>query len=264
MLEKSNKILPRDWRLMLESVHRINSKNTVWEVECEALRCLQQLIPCDQGMFFIYDGVDDAGIPLIADSTAVVGQKARFLDDFMIGNYTNDPYFRGMVFLRHNVVYRDSDILPDIDRVNSRLFKEIYEKQGIYWGLRAYLSHNDILLGNISIFNSKEAGDFSNLDINVLRLMEPHISLRLYQLLQKDDAPSPIRCDRTQFAAAQFGLTPRETEILSLLMGGMEDAAITELLCISPSTLKKHVYNIYHKTHVSNRIQLYNLVNQHQ
>lgn len=260
MSEKSEKILPRDWRLMLESVHRINSKNTVWEVECEALRCLQQLIPCDQGMFFIYDGVDDSGIPLIMDSTAVVGQKAQFLDEFMNGGYNNDPYFRGMVFLRHNVVYRDSDILPEVDRINSRLFKSIYEKQGIYWGLRAYLSHNDVMLGNISIFNSKEAGDFSGFDINVLRLMEPHISLRLYQLRQEDDAPLPIQDDMAQLAAAQYGLTPREAEILSLLMSGMEDAAITDFLCISPSTLKKHVYNIYRKTNVSNRIQLYNLV----
>lgn len=258
----SEKILPRDWQFMMESVYRINSKNTVWEVECEALRCLQQLIPCDQGTFFIYDGTDEHGMPLLQDSTAVVGQKARFMDEFMNGDYNNDPYFRGMVLLRHNVVYRDSDILPEADRKKSRLFKEIYEKQGIYWGLRAYLACNDVLLGNISIFNSKDAGDFSELDINMLRHMEPHISLRLYQLRQQDDRPVPVLDDLMRLVATQYGLTPREAEILGLLTGGMEYGAITESLCISSSTLKKHVYNIYRKTGVNNRIQLYNLVKQ--
>lgn len=262
MSETSYNIIPRDWRLMLESVYRINSKDTVWDVECESLRCLQQLIPCDQGTFFIYDGFNDLGIPLISNSTAVIGQEARFLDEFMTGNYDKDPHFRGMAFLRHNVVYRDSDILPEVDRINSRLFKEIYAKQGIYWGLRAYLSYNDMLLGNISLFSSKESGDFSNLDINLLRLMEPHISLRLYQLLQKENSTAPTKDDIAQVISTQFDLTPRETEIISLLMGGMEDTDITKFLCISPSTLKKHVYNIYRKTHVSNRIQLYNLIKQ--
>ena len=249
---------------MLESVYRINTQSTVWELERETLRCLQQLIPCDQGMFFIYDGTGEHGQPLLANSTAVVGQEARYLDEFMSGDYSEDPYFRGMVLLRNTVIYRDSDILPEVDRINSRLFKEIYMKQGIHWGLRAYLSYNDVLLGNISIFNSKEAGDFSDLDCSILRLMEPHISLRLHQLRQQPDKHSSIEDDIVQSTSALFGLTPRESEILELLLSGMDDMAISNSLCISPSTLKKHIYNIYRKTHVNSRVQLYNLLNQNK
>lgn len=257
----SDKILPRDWRFMLESAYRISSTGSIWELECESLRCLQQLIPCDQGTFFVYDGVDERGIPHLTNSTAVVGDEAQYLDEFMSGDYNFDSYFRGMALLRHNVVYRDSDILPEKDRINSRLFKDIYEKQGIFWGLRAYLAYDGILMGNISIFNSKSAGDFTNLDISILRLMEPHITLRMHQLRMCEDSKSvSVRNTQAASPSSKYNLTNRETEILQLLLSGMEDPAIVDRLCISPSTLKKHVYNIYKKTGVSNRIQLYNLM----
>lgn len=57
---------------------------------------------------------------------------------------------------------------------------------------------------------------------------------------------------------AQHGhssLTPREEEILILIASGKTNAEIAEGLFISPSTVKTHVYNIFQKINVPNRIQ---------
>ena len=57
-------------------------------------------------------------------------------------------------------------------------------------------------------------------------------------------------------------LSPREIEILKLLVNGKKYKQIGEELYISPLTVKKHVSNIYDKLHVSNKAQVIQLVHK--
>jgi DNA-binding NarL/FixJ family response regulator len=50
-------------------------------------------------------------------------------------------------------------------------------------------------------------------------------------------------------------LTPREKEILTIIACGANNGKIADDLCISPHTVKCHIYNIYQKINVSNRLQ---------
>jgi LuxR family transcriptional regulator of csgAB operon len=50
-------------------------------------------------------------------------------------------------------------------------------------------------------------------------------------------------------------LTPRETEILVLVSSGSKNEQIAEELHISPNTVKTHIYNIFKKIDVPNRLQ---------
>jgi len=50
-------------------------------------------------------------------------------------------------------------------------------------------------------------------------------------------------------------LTDRETEILALISAGAKNDQIAEELCISPNTVKTHIYNIFKKIRVPNRLQ---------
>lgn len=57
-----------------------------------------------------------------------------------------------------------------------------------------------------------------------------------------------------------YGITPREREVISLVITGQSNREITEDLFISPETVKKHIYSAYRKIGVRNRVQLVNAV----
>lgn len=54
------------------------------------------------------------------------------------------------------------------------------------------------------------------------------------------------------------GLTPREAEIISLVLAGNSNREIANQVHISLETIKKHIYNVYKKIGVKNRLQLMN------
>jgi DNA-binding NarL/FixJ family response regulator len=58
-----------------------------------------------------------------------------------------------------------------------------------------------------------------------------------------------------RFVRESARLTPRETEILSLLSVGASNDEIGDRLFISPNTVKTHLYRIYKKIKVPNRFQ---------
>ncbi|MCX7882674.1 MAG: LuxR C-terminal-related transcriptional regulator [Brevinematales bacterium] len=54
----------------------------------------------------------------------------------------------------------------------------------------------------------------------------------------------------------KYNLTRREVEIMKLILEGMNARQISETLYISLPTVKTHIYNIYQKTGVKNRLAL--------
>lgn len=59
----------------------------------------------------------------------------------------------------------------------------------------------------------------------------------------------------------KINLTNREKELVVLLMKGYTYNQLAEELVISLATVKTHVYNIYRKAEVKNKIELFNLIN---
>ena len=57
----------------------------------------------------------------------------------------------------------------------------------------------------------------------------------------------------------EFDISTREVEVLGLLLMGLNNAEIATRLFISPNTVRNHVYSIYKKTGVKNRMQLRHL-----
>jgi DNA-binding NarL/FixJ family response regulator len=53
-----------------------------------------------------------------------------------------------------------------------------------------------------------------------------------------------------------FGLTPRELEVVAVIVGGYSNRDIAVKLSISEKTVKHHLTNIFEKLGVSNRLEL--------
>jgi DNA-binding CsgD family transcriptional regulator len=55
-----------------------------------------------------------------------------------------------------------------------------------------------------------------------------------------------------------LGLSPREAEIAVMIAHGLANKEIAHRLCISPATVRTHIYNLYQKAGARSRIELLN------
>ena len=67
----------------------------------------------------------------------------------------------------------------------------------------------------------------------------------------------------TKTPASVFTLTKREKQILNLSASGAKNSEIAEALNVSTHTVKTHMYNLFKKIDVSNRIQAINWAKEH-
>ncbi|NOX66441.1 MAG: response regulator transcription factor [Chlorobi bacterium] len=79
--------------------------------------------------------------------------------------------------------------------------------------------------------------------------MSPSIAYKTLEMLRTADIPAP------EDAEAENILTLRESEVLKHLCNGMNYKQIAELLFIAPTTVRKHIANIYEKLQVQNKMQ---------
>ena len=81
--------------------------------------------------------------------------------------------------------------------------------------------------------------------------------IRLRETLQpRPTAEINLPPDYIDTITQKFELTPRELDILKLLMNGAGTKEILEELIIAPDTLKSHLRNIFRKAGVRNRFEL--------
>jgi DNA-binding CsgD family transcriptional regulator len=78
--------------------------------------------------------------------------------------------------------------------------------------------------------------------------------------LFKEEARSVPYALPVQFST-RYGISPREAQIVAMISQGYSNSKIGEELFISAITVKNHIYHIYQKTGVKNKVQLLNLIN---
>lgn len=83
--------------------------------------------------------------------------------------------------------------------------------------------------------------------------ISPSIAYKILQMIQNNSAEKKIKdhLPNEDF----FLLSEREKEILQLTCRGLDYKEIASQIYISPNTVKKHIFNIYNKLHVSSKAQ---------
>jgi DNA-binding CsgD family transcriptional regulator len=74
-------------------------------------------------------------------------------------------------------------------------------------------------------------------------------------------SPPVPGCVLSEEFVRDYGISPRECEIASMMIQGLSNGMIGEKLFISAATVKNHIYHIYKKTGVTNKVQLINILN---
>jgi DNA-binding NarL/FixJ family response regulator len=83
--------------------------------------------------------------------------------------------------------------------------------------------------------------------------ISPSIAYKILQMIQNNSAEKKVKdhLPNEDF----FLLTEREKEILQLICKGLDYKEIAAQIFVSPNTVKKHIFNIYNKLHVSSKAQ---------
>ena len=69
-----------------------------------------------------------------------------------------------------------------------------------------------------------------------------------------------LQMNKLKKLTEKYFISKREVEVMAELIDGRTNSEISEILSVSLSTVKKHVYNIFNKMGVNSRFQLLNLV----
>lgn len=112
------------------------------------------------------------------------------------------------------------------------------------------------------VFQSLEAGANSY----ILKKSKPELLLSAIREVHEGGSPMSsdiarkivARMQRSGKTRTDYHITPREVEVLTMLSKGLTYHEVADGLFISVKTLKKHIYNIYEKLHVHNKVEALN------
>lgn len=156
-------------------------------------------------------------------------------------------------------VYRDTDIIPNTVRESSVMMRHWMQPNGIFYSAGITIA-SEKPYGNIYFFRSKDEGDFTNVEMEALGVVNDHLCIRFAREFPSGIPRYLFEQPTNLPLATRFNLTEREVVILLNIRDGCLRKNLPGRLCISENTLKKHLANIYHKTHTGSYEELIQLI----
>jgi len=236
-------------------IHIANCQLSLSEMRVIITRCLKRAFKADGVAFFLsnreFKSIDNANM-------VSVGVDPRYLDKW--GRYYChlDPFQQEA--RSRDTVCKVDDILPYRRWVNLPIYKEFYRPQNIHYKLSIYLRTNDRALGLIAMFRSKDNQDFSNGEMAKARIIEPHVTTALANIIRFSGIHEGGNLFREETWSAKYQLTKREIDIIMCVCQGFTNNEIGEKLYISRFTVETHLKNIFNKTGVKHRAGLASLL----
>ncbi|AGF56654.1 DNA-binding NarL/FixJ family response regulator [Clostridium saccharoperbutylacetonicum] len=244
-----------DWMVINNIVYQINSIEDSVTMRKNFLTQMALILNFDSADFYIAEELNSHTL-----INPVFYNYIPKADENYMDKYDGIDYSRGLMFGGKSKVYRESDIISEEKRVQSEYYKKYFEPNNWHHTLNMILANKGQFVGVVCFFRLKGKEDYTYEDSFILDMIKEHLAFRLFQDLNKSTAGSEkisvSECAKT------YSLTKREESVLHELINGAESNEISNKLCITPNTLKKHVLNIYRKLNIKNRIQLFKMVKE--
>lgn len=227
------------------------------EFQKKTLNVFRMLIPYTKGYFVLFD--EQNGIDM--KRSVFLGMEEEIIHNYMEAYYEKD-YLKYIFDLSYETMtYRDTDILEDSARKKTEFFREFLRPNNIPYGAGILLTKDSKVFGIVNLFRSGELGDFSDKDMYIFNVLKEHLTNIADKLRGGKAEQIEEKQKKLDQIALEYGLTVKEKEVSQYIIQGKTNAQISEALVISESTVKKHLYNIYAKTMVKNRLQFMALLN---
>lgn len=144
-------------------------------------------------------------------------------------------------------VFRDTDLVPKDFRESSEFMRKWMRPNGLFYSIGMTIAASGCPYANIFLFRSQEEEDFSDVDVEMLSVLNEHLCIRYRRELPHGHADKVVSSSANPLAQ-RYHLTPKESDVLACIADGRTRASIPAHLFISENTFKKHLANIYKKT----------------
>lgn len=239
-----------EWILFNTIAYKIVSMEPFDTMRLEMMKQLKNLIDFDASSFYIVSSKQENSLEA---PVGIAYPKEDMLD--YIHRIKQFDYSDALTFSGKNMVYRESDLIAEEARVQSRYYREVYAKMGWHFSLHLNISYREQLLGVVSFFRKKGKPDFVYEDIFILDMLKDYLAHRLYQEWKKKKRKKLGVAECSQ----KYGLSPREATVLQYLLTEETIEQAAEELHISIHTFRRHISNIYKKIGINSRVQLFDI-----
>lgn len=245
------KLETNDWIILNNIIYKIHTTDNLDEMRSELLEQLKIVIDYDSADFFLAS--KDEGSLLVSPVTYNCDMDLSEV-------YENFDYGSGIMKSGKSLIYRETDILSDEDRVESEYYKRVYKPNNWHYALHFIIAKHQKFLGTITFYRTIGKENFQYDDIFVLDMLKDHLAYRIEKhILGIDTSVEKLTISES---IEKYELSKREAAVLKELMTGKDNNLICEELFITTNTLKKHILNIYRKMGIKNRIQLFKMVKE--
>lgn len=224
-----------------------------------------RLTPFDYTVSFAYSG---PGKPVCLHHTFGPKQFDIHVREYEIGPYLLDPFYKATANGIRSGLHKMAELAPD-QFYKSEYYKSYYVQTGPVDEIAFFTPGKDGWVVVTSLMRAPSQPSFSTHDLRTLRVVEPLVRRiaelhwrtdeRLKTTTQVEDGKEVLR--RTvQDALAARGmppLTPRELQVVGLVLEGHSSESIANLLDISAGTVRIHRKNVYAKMRISSQRELF-------
>ena len=243
-----------DWIFLNSIIYKIHSIDNISKMQKSLLELIKLLIPYDVATFYLSEHQSNHLLGRPVGINVSEEELQKYTDRFEEIDYT-----RWIIVSAKSMAYRETDLFPN--REGTEMYKEMYAPNNLHFSVQLSLVYNEIFMGIIALYRSKDKKDFSERDLFVLDMVKDHLAFRLFKESEVQINSTDHKKDLTlSNYADQFKLTQRECEVFHLLFEELTDEEICSKLFIGSNTLKKHILSVYRKSGVKSRLQLFKLI----
>jgi len=259
-----------DWHL---EIGRIIARLDSTDFPGTLVKALSRIVMFDHSVIFAYQGETR---PIDLYDNFSPKQREVFVTLYQTGPYLLDPFYHACRDRITPGLYRMRNLAPD-RFYQSEYFRSYYIRTGLTEEIGFFLRVPQDITVVISLMRAGESPVFTEREMSRLRIVEPvvreaaskhwHDLAALFaggtRKTNNEKEPDVTLLQSIVQAAFQtFGrsvLTPRECEVVGLVLRGHSSESISRQLGIAPGTVRIHRRNIYAKLGISSQSELFSL-----
>ncbi|MES3708707.1 LuxR C-terminal-related transcriptional regulator [Pseudomonas putida] len=219
---------------------------------------LQEICSVDHFVLFVYEGNHR---PLDLFDTFPVSIRHVYVEDYQIGPYLLDPFYLACTRGQSPGLWRLRQFAPDHFYLGE-YYQAYYQQTGLTEEIAFFVDLEMGAKAVLSLMRRASNPAYSRDEMQLLECALPvvdEVVREAWELRREQPRPAKDLDHKIRETFEQFGarlLTPREQEIVQLLLRGHSSASVAEHLGISSGTVKIHRKNIYAKLNIGSQSEL--------